>query len=141
MADSIRKFLNRPITFESNRTADSNRISKLRRSLQYIHHHHLLLLSQKLILILPSHGRYGRKLSQPRWLITKPNHYLSIKHNVSTHAHTCTPSFLTSRRFCSYPSPQVRLVPKSKLSSTVVAALGAGQIPFSSNNQVQSTEI
>jgi len=34
-ADSIRKFLNRPITFESNQKADStsNRISKLRRSL------------------------------------------------------------------------------------------------------------
>jgi len=35
MADSIRKFSNRPIPFESNQTADSNsnRISKLRRSL------------------------------------------------------------------------------------------------------------
>jgi len=38
MADSIRKFSNWPITFQSNRTADSNsnRISKLRRSLLYL---------------------------------------------------------------------------------------------------------
>ena len=37
-ADSIRKFSNRPVTFESNRTADSNsnRISTLRRSLKTI---------------------------------------------------------------------------------------------------------
>jgi len=38
MADSIWKFSNWPITFQSNRTADSNsnRISKLRRSLLYL---------------------------------------------------------------------------------------------------------
>jgi len=32
-ADSIQKFSNRPVPFESNRTANSNRISKLCRSL------------------------------------------------------------------------------------------------------------
>ena len=61
MADSIKKFSNRSITFESNRTADlnSNRISKLRRSLHYT----LLYLISKYVHVIGRHGVTWRSLN------------------------------------------------------------------------------